>query len=74
MALSYKRTIIQIPLEDVKVFESYAKKYSLSVSGAIIMLAKKAMEYEETVKYLPEMLTYLNKEYPAKKKTKVKSR
>ena len=56
MSVSYKRTIIQIPLQDVKTFESYAKKYSLSLSGAIIMLAKKSLEQEEIIKQLPDMI------------------
>lgn len=62
MALSYKRTIIQVPLQDVKLFEDYAQKYSLSVSGAIIFLAKKSLEQEETIKYLPKMLKIIEKE------------
>lgn len=62
MALSYKRTIIQIPLSDVQLFENYARKYSLSTSGAIVFLAKKSLEQEEVIKQLPKMLKIIEKE------------
>lgn len=62
MTNSYKRTIIQLPLEDVPLFEEYAKRYSLSLSSAIIMLAKKSIEYEEALKTLPSMIEVIKTE------------
>lgn len=60
MATSYKRTIIQIPLKDVKLFEDYASFYGLSVSSAIISLAKKGLEQEQVIKYLPDIVSMYN--------------
>lgn len=60
MATSYKRTIIQIPLKDVKLFEDYASYYSLSVSSAIISLAKKGLEQEQVIKYIPDIVNMYN--------------
>lgn len=60
MANSYKRTIIQIPLKDVKLFEDYAEYYSLSVSSAIISLAKKGLEQEQVIKYIPDIVNMYN--------------
>lgn len=62
MTVDYKRTIIQVPLEDVTLFEAYAKKYGLSLSSAIVMLAKKSIEYEETLKTLPSMIEVIKNE------------
>lgn len=62
MTTDYKRTIIQVPLEDISLFEDYAKKYSLSLSSAIVMLAKKSIEYEETLKTLPSMIEVIKNE------------
>lgn len=62
MAISYKRTIIQIPLKDVELFEEYAKNYGLSVSGAIVFLAKKSLEQEELIKHLPRMLNIVEED------------
>lgn len=56
MAISYKRTIIQLPLKDVKLFQDYADNYGLSLSGAIVFLAKKSLEQEEIIKHLPRMM------------------
>lgn len=80
MATSYKRTIIQIPLKDVKLFEDYANFYGLSVSSAIISLAKKGLEQEQVIKYLPDIVSMYNdlkidssktnKKAPKSKKTK----
>lgn len=60
MAISYKRTLIQIPLNDVKLFEDYANYYGLSVSSAIISLAKKGLEQEQVIKYIPDIVNMYN--------------
>ena len=60
MAISYKRTIIQVPLKDVSLFEDYANFYGLSVSSAIISLAKKGLEQEQVIKFLPEIVSMYN--------------
>ena len=62
MAISYKRTLIQVPLKDVKVFEGYAKKYGMSFSGAIVFLAKKSLEQEKVMEKLPDMITIIQEE------------
>lgn len=81
MATTYKRTIIQVPLQDVKLFEKYAKTYGLSVSSAIVMLAKKSIDYEEAIQSLPTMLNLIKeqqendkKEIASKKKQREKSK
>jgi len=56
MAISYKRTLIQIPLKDVQLFEEYANYYNLSFSGAIVQLAKKGLEQEQVIKYIPDIV------------------
>lgn len=73
MAISYKRMNIQIPLQDVKTFENYAQKYSLSVSGTIIFLAKKQLEQEEVIKQLPDMIQIIQKEQKNSSKTNKKA-
>ena len=57
MAISYKRTIIQVPLKDVNLFEEYASFYGLSFSSAIISLAKKGLEQEQVIKFLPDLVS-----------------
>lgn len=73
MAISYKRMNIQIPLQDIESFENYAKKYSLSVSGAIIFLAKKSLEQEEIIKQLPDMIKIIQEEQKNISRTKNKA-
>lgn len=68
MTTNYKRTIIQIPLEDVKSFEDYANKYGLSFSSSIVMLAKKAIEYEQTVALVPQILDAMKTEEALQRK------
>ena len=72
MAISYKRTIIQVPLEDVDLFQEYANKYGLSFSSAIVMLAKKSMEYEQTLKLVPDMIKIIKPELSKGKNKKAK--
>ena len=60
MAISYKRTLIQIPLKDVKLFQDYAEYYGMSVSSAIIQLAKKGLEQEQVIKYIPDIVNMYN--------------
>lgn len=60
MAISYKRTLIQIPLKDVELFEDYASFYGLSFSSAIIQLAKKGLEQEQVIKYIPDIVNMYN--------------
>lgn len=60
MAISYKRTLIQIPLKDVKLFQDYAEYYGMSVSSAIIQLAKKGLEQEQVIKYFPDIVNMYN--------------
>ena len=60
MAISYKRTIIQVPLKDVKVFQDYADYYGMSFSSAIIQLAKKGLEQEQVIKYIPDIVNMYN--------------
>ena len=62
MSVNYKRTIIQVPLEDVPAFEEYSNRYGLSFSASIIMLAKKALENENMIALVPTMLNYLSTE------------
>ena len=71
MATSYKRTIIQIPLKDVSLFEDYANYYGLSVSSAIISLAKKGLEQEQVIKYIPDIVNMYN-DFKDSSKTKKK--
>lgn len=74
MATSYKRTIIQVPLQDVKLFEKYAKTYGLSVSAAIVMLAKKSIDYEQAIQSLPTMLNLIKEQQENDKKKKQKEK
>ena len=56
MAISYKRTIIQVPLKDIDKFEEYADTYGLSFSSAIICLAKKGLEQESIIENVPQIM------------------
>ena len=71
----YKRTIIQVPLDILPLFNDYAQKYSLSLSSAIVMLAKKSIEQEEIMKSLPGLVQVMQKEHEMNsKKTKSKTK
>lgn len=74
MATTYKRTIIQVPLQDVKLFEKYAKTYGLSFSAAIVMLAKKSIDYEQAIQSLPTMLNLIKEQQENDKKKKQKEK